>query len=51
VNVVSAGNAPWVISAGDPVATLEIVFQKQTVVLSCINLFTRRVTANRCGWS
>jgi hypothetical protein len=34
VNVVSAGNAPWVISAGDPVATLEIVLQKQTVVLS-----------------
>jgi hypothetical protein len=34
VNVVSAGNAPWVISAGDPAATLEIVLQKQTVVLS-----------------
>jgi hypothetical protein len=34
VNVVSAGNLPWVISAGDPVATLEIVLQKQTVVLS-----------------
>ena len=34
MNVVSAGNAPWVISAGDPVATLEILFQKQTVVLS-----------------
>ena len=34
MNVVSAGNAPWVISAGDPVATLEIVLQKQTVVLS-----------------
>jgi hypothetical protein len=34
VNVVSAGNAPWVISAGDPVATLEIVLQNQTVVLS-----------------
>jgi hypothetical protein len=34
VNAVSAGNAPWVISAGDPVATLEIVLQKQTVVLS-----------------
>jgi hypothetical protein len=34
VNVVSAGNVPWAISAGDPVATLEIVLQKQTVVLS-----------------
>ncbi len=34
MNAVSAGNAPWVISAGDPVATLEIVLQKQTVVLS-----------------
>jgi hypothetical protein len=34
VNVVSAGNAPWVISAGDPVPTLEIVLQKQTIVLS-----------------
>ena len=34
MNVVSAGSAPWVISAGDPVATLEIVLQKQTVVLS-----------------
>ena len=34
MNVVSAGNAPWVINAGDPVATLEIVLQKQTVVLS-----------------
>ena len=34
MNVVSAGNVPWVISAGDPVATLEIVLQKQTVVLS-----------------
>ena len=34
MNVVSSGNAPWVISAGDPVATLEIVLQKQTVVLS-----------------
>jgi hypothetical protein len=34
VIVVSAGNAPWVISAGDPVTTLEIVLQKQTVVLS-----------------
>jgi hypothetical protein len=34
VTVVSAGNAPWVISAGDPAATLEIVLQKQTVVLS-----------------
>jgi hypothetical protein len=34
VNVVSAGNVPWVIGAGDPAATLEIVLQKQTVVLS-----------------
>ncbi len=34
MNVVSAGNTPWVINAGDPVATLEIVLQKQTVVLS-----------------
>ena len=34
MTVVSAGNAPWVISAGDPAATLEIVLQKQTVVLS-----------------
>ena len=34
MSVVSAGNAPWVISAGDPAATLEIVLQKQTVVLS-----------------
>jgi hypothetical protein len=34
VNVVSAGNAPWVISAGDPVGTLEIVLRKQTLVLS-----------------
>ncbi len=34
MNVVSAGNLPWVISTGDPVATLEIVLQKQAVVLS-----------------
>jgi len=34
VNVASAVSATWVISAGDPVATLEIVLQKQTVVLS-----------------
>ena len=34
MNAVSAGNAPWVISAGDPAATLEILLQKQTVVLS-----------------
>ena len=34
MNAVSAGNVPWVISAGDPVATLEIVLHKQTVVLS-----------------
>jgi len=30
----SGGSAPWVIGAGDPSATLEIVLQKQTVVLS-----------------
>jgi hypothetical protein len=34
VNVVSAGNAPWVISAAHPVSTLEIVLQRQSVVLS-----------------
>lgn len=34
MNVVSAGNAPWVISTSDPAATLEIVLQKQTLVLS-----------------
>ena len=34
MTVVSAGNAPWVISAGDSAATLEIVLQKQTIVLS-----------------
>ncbi len=34
MTVVSAGNTPWLISASDPVATLEIVLQKQTVVLS-----------------
>ena len=34
MNVVSAGNAPWVISAGDSAGTLEIALQKQTVVLS-----------------
>jgi hypothetical protein len=34
VNVVSADNAPWVIGAGDTAATVEIVLQKQTVVLS-----------------
>ena len=34
MKVASAGSAPWVISAGDLVATLEIVLQNQTVVLS-----------------
>ena len=34
MNVVSAGNAPWVISACDSAPTLEIVLQKQTVVVS-----------------
>ena len=36
MNVVSVGNAPapWGISAGDTAATVEIVLQKQTVVLS-----------------
>ena len=34
MNVASAGSAPWVIGAGDSAGTLEIVLQKQTVVLS-----------------
>jgi hypothetical protein len=34
VNVVSGGNVPWVVSSGDPTATLEIVLQTQTVILS-----------------
>jgi hypothetical protein len=34
VNVVSGGNVPWVVSLGDPAATLEIRLQKQTVILS-----------------
>ena len=34
MNVVSAGNVPWVISADDTATTVEIVLQKQTVVLS-----------------
>lgn len=34
MDVVSAGNAPWVISAGDSAGTLAIVLQTQTVVLS-----------------
>jgi hypothetical protein len=34
VNVVSEGSAPWVISSGDPAATLEIRLQTQTVILS-----------------
>ena len=34
MNVVSGGNVPWVISSGDPAATLEIRLQTQTVILS-----------------
>jgi hypothetical protein len=34
VNVVSGGNVPWVVSSGVPAATLEILLQTQTVVLS-----------------
>jgi hypothetical protein len=34
VNTTLAGKAPWVISTADPATTLEIVLQKQTVVLS-----------------
>jgi hypothetical protein len=34
VNVVSEGNAPWVISSVDPAATLEILLQTQTLILS-----------------
>ena len=34
MNTVSAGKTPWAISSGDPAATVEIVLQKQTVVLS-----------------
>ena len=34
MNVVSGGNVPWVLSSGDPAATLEILLQTQTVILS-----------------
>jgi hypothetical protein len=34
VNVVSGDNLPWVVSADHPAATLEIVLQTQTVILS-----------------
>jgi len=34
VNVVSAGNGSWVITASVPPATLEILLQRQTVILS-----------------
>jgi hypothetical protein len=34
VNVVSGDNVPWVVSSGDPAATLEILLQTQTVILS-----------------
>ena len=34
MNVVSGGNVPWVVSSGDPAATLEILLQTQTVILS-----------------
>ena len=34
MNMVSGGNVPWVISSGDPAATLEILLRTQTVILS-----------------
>ena len=34
MTVALAGNAPWVIAASDLAATLEIMLQRQTVVLS-----------------
>jgi hypothetical protein len=34
VNAVSGGNVPWVVSSGDPAATLEIVLHTQTLILS-----------------
>jgi hypothetical protein len=34
VNAASAGNGCWVITAADPAATLEILLQTQTVILS-----------------
>jgi hypothetical protein len=34
VNVVSGGNVPWVISSGDPAATLEIRLQTHTLIVS-----------------
>ncbi len=34
MNVVSGGNVPWVVSSADPAATLEILLQMQTVILS-----------------
>jgi hypothetical protein len=34
VNLVSGGNVPWVVSSGDSAATLEILLQTQTVILS-----------------
>jgi hypothetical protein len=34
VNVVSGDNLPWVVSSGHPTATLEILLQTQTVILS-----------------
>lgn len=34
MNVVLGGNVPWAISSGDPAATLEILLQMQTVILS-----------------
>jgi hypothetical protein len=34
VNAVSGGNVPWVVSSGDPAATVEIVLHTQTLILS-----------------
>jgi hypothetical protein len=34
VSVVSGDNLPWVVSSGHPAATLEILLQAQTVILS-----------------
>jgi hypothetical protein len=34
VNVVSGDNFPWVVSSDHPTATLEILLQTQTVILS-----------------
>lgn len=34
MKVVSGDNVPWVVSSGDPAATLEILLQTQTVIFS-----------------